>query len=59
MTNRKYRKIFAKVAKKHGVSVKEVERDIAFALNYTPENTAQPTPKQVISRLADQVKKTM
>ena len=42
MNNRKYKKILSQIAKKHGVSVEEVQRDMELAVKASQMN---PDPK--------------
>ena len=44
MNSREHRKILAKIAKKHGVSVEEVRRDIAAALSHASGDIARLSP---------------
>ena len=72
MTNKQKRKMYQAIAEKHGATVEEVERDMAAALavgmaNADPDVQAEwakiphagesPTIEEVITHLADKVKK--
>lgn len=59
MTVQKHKEILAKIAKKYGVSIDDVERDIAIALNSTTKKDAQPTQKNAIAHLANKAKKQL